>query len=170
MYKIRITGEGSYECLSSKKPSLYFIYSLEEYHNGTASQNRFFHLLVSEYFNSGMHSYNADNLGHFRDLIKKEIGQGFELFLYTEIVEGKPRIKKVKLYEDVPQAVKDDPDIKDMIFGKLKSWSDYTKAQRTRTIKTLVAEMMEAGVNSKRFNEILLDMQSTEEKVKEIFQ
>ncbi len=167
---VSLSGDKAEFTVTGKKPEPGFFYSLEEYHNGTAAQNRFFHLLVSEYFNSGMHSYNADNLGHFRDLIKKEIGQGFELFLYTEIIDGKPRIKKVKLYEDVPQAIKDDPDMKDMIFGKLKSWSDYTKAQRTRTIKTLVAEMMEAGVNSKRFNEILLDMQSTEEKVKEIFQ
>ncbi len=165
-----ISGDKAEFTVIGKKPEPGFYYSLEEYHNGTAAQNRFFHLLVSEYFNSGMHSYNADNLGHFRDLIKKEIGQGFELFLYTEIVDGKPRIKKVKLYEDVPQAIKDDPDMKDMIFAKLKSWSDYTLSQRKRTIDRLITEMIQVGVNSKRFEEILADMQTTEEIVKEVFQ
>ncbi len=156
--------------VTGKPPKAGFYYSIEEYHNGTAAQNRFFHLLVTEYWSSGMHSYHADDFGHFRNLIKKVLGEGFELFLYTVIEDGKSRIKKVLTYEEVPQDIKDDPDMKDMIFAKLKSWSDYTLSQRKRTIDRLITEMIQVGVNSKRFEEILADMQTTEEIVKEVFQ
>jgi hypothetical protein len=49
-------------------------------------------------------------------------------------------------------------DGKKMIAGKLKSWADYTKKERRETIDRLVSAMIQSGVNSKRFDEIVAGM------------
>jgi DNA-binding transcriptional regulator YhcF (GntR family) len=46
-----------------------------------------------------------------------------------------------------------------MVYGILKSWHDYTKKERTETIDRLIAEMLQAGVNSNKFHEILRSME-----------
>jgi len=46
-----------------------------------------------------------------------------------------------------------------MLYGLLKSWADYTKKERTETIDRLIAEMIQAGINSGKFHEILDGME-----------
>jgi len=43
--------------------------------------------------------------------------------------------------------------------GEVKSWADYTKKERTETINALISEMHQAGVQTKKFYEILEGME-----------
>ena len=45
--------------------------------------------------------------------------------------------------------------MKQVIRGKLKSWSDYSKKERMKTMDILIKEMLQVGVSSKKFDEIL---------------
>jgi phytoene/squalene synthetase len=44
--------------------------------------------------------------------------------------------------------------------GTLKSWAKYTKKERRETIDRLINTMIQCGVNSKKFDEILEGMRS----------
>lgn len=133
-------------------------YEIEDIASGTGAQNRAFHSLMTEYHRSGLHSYSS-NVKIFREEIKKYLGAGFESYIYANIENGKPKINKVNTYEEVPEGVRHDPDLKKMVMGKLKSWGDYTKKERRETIDRLISEMRQAGVSSKKFDEIIKGME-----------
>ena len=138
-------------------PEVGSYYFLEKSEGGTGAQNKAFHALVLEYWRSGMHSYDAHSYADFRNMIKRHLGEGFESYLYIDhVTKDHPFFVEVKSSADIPQFVKDAHSYKkDMIRGRLKSWSDYTKKQRMNTIDNLIAEMHQAGVNTKKFQEIL---------------
>lgn len=138
-------------------------YEIEDATIGSNAQNKAFHALLLEYHKSGLHSYSG-NFKIFKDEIKKYLGVGFESYVYATIQNSKPRIKKADKYEDIPEYIRKDPDLKNMIMGKLKSWSDYTKKQRRETMDRLISEMRQSGVNSKKFEEIIGGMESVSEK------
>lgn len=107
---------------------------------GTDEQNRAFHSLVGEYWRSGCSSDAS-----FEDIktrIKLQIG-GAEFFAYYT-----DRTHVVESVEQIPTGVK-------MVIEIPKSWSDFTKEERTFAIDSLMKEMVEAGVNSKKFDEIV---------------
>jgi len=138
-------------------------YNLEDAIEGTSAQNRTFHALTMEYFYSGQSSYSADNYADFKNQIKRHLGEGFECFVYAELYLKSDdiysvRMKDAKTKNDIPQDVLTDPDMKDMIRGKLKSWSDYTKKQRKNCIDAVINEMMQCGINTAKFQEILKGM------------
>lgn len=131
-------------------------YTLEDAVNGTLAQNRTFHALTLEYFKSGQSSYDADNYADFKNQIKRHLGEGFDLFIYVTVNDdGIPVIKEATTQNDIPVDVKNSALFKDQIRGKLKSWSDYTKKQRKKCIDNVISEMLQAGVNTKKFEEIL---------------
>lgn len=130
-------------------------YQLESLHDGTLAQNKLFHSLVMVYYNSGQHNDDKIDYTTFRDRIKKNLGAGFESFIYAEIIDGKPVIRHAKKKEEIPEAIRQDPQMKEMILGKLKPWSDYSKSLRKKTIDNLISEMLQVGINSKKFQEIL---------------
>jgi len=163
--KILITETG-YLVESKDSPVIGHRYNLEDAVEGTAAQNKAFHALLQEYYKSGMHSYNADNFADFKNQIKRHLGAGFEAYIYVEIFKpvmglgslDRPVIRDAKKYEDIPEAIRKDENMKELIRGRLKSWTSYTKKERKNTINNLIAEMTTAGVNSKKFNEILEGM------------
>ena len=157
--KIVVTAPGQFQSLSVEVPEPGMVYELNNNEEGTDAQNRAFHALVQEYWRSGCHSYNATNIMEFRNMIKRHLGAGFEAFVYAVIENGKPVIRDAKTYEEIPEAVRIDPDLKKLVRGRLKSWSDYSKRERTETIDRLIAEMEETGVQTKKFYEILEGMQ-----------
>ena len=148
---IQITPEG-FIALSGA-PEIGHKYQLEDMAEGTGEQNRAFHALVGEYWKSGAHSYQAKTYEQFRDFIKRDLGAGFESYVYAS-PEG---IKKAKTLEEIPDEYRRAP----YCLGKLKSWSKYTKKQRTETIDRLIAEMLQAGVNTRKFQEILQGMEGS---------
>jgi len=126
-------------------------YFLEDALHGTLAQGRILHLLIQEYFNSGLYSDNVKTWLELREHIKRRLGEGFEKIIY---VDDDYKIREVK-YKDrhlIPNHIRKDPD---RIRGKLKSFADYTKNQRKNIISNVIIEMETVGVNSKRFNEIL---------------
>jgi hypothetical protein len=154
---VRIVDGSKYEPLGdSPAPGLYVLESLE---TGTNAQNRAFHALITEYWRSGCHSYPAKTFAEFRDMIKRSLGAGFESYVYAEIVDGKPRIQGAKKYEDIPESVRKDPDLKQLVRGRLKSWSDYTKKERRLTMDRLISEMHHVGVQTPAFMRILEGME-----------
>lgn len=158
---ITITAPGEYLCDSKDEPKTGCRYSLEDATHGTLAQNNLFHALIDVYYKSGMWSYQGSGYNQgatyteFRNMIKRKLGAGFEAFVYVELVDGRPVIKDAKVYADIPEAIRKDPHMKEMIRGRLKSWSDYRKSERRSTIDNLIAEMMQVGVNTPHFHEIM---------------
>ena len=143
---IILITENGYLLEKGEPPKIGKRYILEDAENGTLAQNKAFHALVQEYWRSGASSYNAERFTDFRDMIKRDLGAGFEAYIYADD-DG---LHKVKHLEQVPDSVP-----RTHIMGKLKSWADYTKKERQQTIDTLIAEMIQAGVVSAKFQEIL---------------
>ena len=128
-------------------------YYVEDALTGTQAQNRFFHLLVQEYYNSGMYSDIATTVDDLREKIKLRLGEGFEKIIYSD---DTGKIVQVP-YSDkllIPARIRAD---RERLLGQLKSWTAYTKVQRKKCIDNLVKEMVTVGVNSKRFNEIMME-------------
>ncbi len=152
---ITIVSPGQFVTQSSEEPEPGRSYHLEDAATGTLAQGALFHALVAEYWRSGAHSYTAKSYDDFRNCIKRKLGAGFEAYVYAVIQDGKPVILDAKTYGDIPEAVRNDPALKQLVRGRLKSWADYTKRERRETIDRLIAEMIQAGVNSRKFSEIL---------------
>jgi hypothetical protein len=148
---ILITAPGEYIAQSSDVPIVGRGYALEDATTGTGAQNRAFHALIGEYFRTGLHSYPARTFAEFRDYIKRDLGAGFESFVYA-CPDG---VKKVKTREEIPAEYNNAK----FALGRLKSWSDYTVKQRTETIDRLIAEMDQAGVNTPKYQEIRKGME-----------
>ena len=141
------------------KPEIGYKYSLEDATDGTGAQNRAFHALVQEFWRCGMHSYNVKSFSAFRDQIKLKLGAGFESYFYVDLVDGEPRAFKADDYNLVPEHIRKSEHRNDMMFGKLKSWGDYTKKERKETIDNLIVEMEASGVNTRKYQEIRAGME-----------
>jgi hypothetical protein len=152
--KVLIDAEDRFTVVAGRAPAVGRHYVLEEADSATSEQNRAFHALVQEYFTSGAYSWPVESLDDLRDMVKRDLGAGFERFVYWD---GE-RLVDAKSYEEIPVEVRKDKNLRDLCRGRLKSWSDYTKSERTKTIDLLIAEMRTAGVNSRRFDEILAGM------------
>lgn len=150
--RISIIDSRTYESLETIPPGLYDIESAKE---GTNEQNRAFHALLTEFFVSGLHSYNAKSFDEFKNFIKRDFGAGFESYVCVVDEGGEISWCEVKEKSAIPANTAVDKDGKKMIKGKLKSWADYTKKERTETIDNLISAMIQAGCNSRKFEEIL---------------
>ena len=146
---IQITPDG-FIPVSGGAPEIGRKYSLEDAAEGSLAQGKAFHALIQEYWKSGAHSYQCVTFDRFRDLIKRDLGAGFESYVYAD----ETGLHKAKTLADIPESV---PVTHRM--GKLKSWADYTKKERREAIDRVIAEMMQAGVNSRKFTEILQGME-----------
>lgn len=162
---IELSGTtGKFVLDDSTPPHVGSRYELEDFDNPTARQNRAFHALVTEYWVSGHHSSSASNFRRFRDEIKMRLGAGFEKIVYADVVDGKAVIIEVHRRDEIPARILADPDLAQIVKGKPLSWADYSKKQRTDTIDRLIAEMHQAGCNSRKFQEILDGMNKQEMK------
>ena len=128
-------------------------YLLEDATTGSNAQNRAFHALIQEYWRLGAHSYNVKTFAEFRDVIKRDLGAGFESYIYAT-PEG---IKRVKTREEIPAGTR-----RCDILGKLKSWGDYSQKERREAIDCLIAQMDTAGVDSAKYREILSGMSAAQ--------
>ena len=157
--KVLVEDGDRFTVVSGKAPAVGRHYVLEEAQTATSEQGRAFHALAQEFFRTGLHSYEAASFEDFRNLLKRDLGAGFESFLYAYLDdEGNVQQCKVSTYAEVPAEIRKNPRVSSMVYGKLKSWADYTKKQRTETIDSLIATMHQAGVNSPKFQEILSGM------------
>ena len=163
---ITITAPGEYMTESKDEPLVGRRYQLEDATSGTGAQNRAFHAILQEYYRTRLWSYQGSgyNAGatfdEFRNLVKRKLGAGFESFVYAEIVDGRPVIRDAKVYADIPESVRRDPNLKELVRGRLKSWADYSKKERRTTMDALIAEMFEVGVNTPHFHEIIEGMEA----------
>jgi len=136
-------------------------YEAIEADSPTERQNRAFHALVQDFWVSGCHSYDAKNFDQFRDFIKRDIGAGFERFRYVEETESGLKWGSCRIKEKIPKNVAVDEKGNQLAAGILKSWSKYSKKERKETIDRLIAIMIQCGINSKKFDEILKGMEDS---------
>lgn len=132
--------------LSGDAPEVGHKYQLEDIAEGSLAQGRAWHALAQEFLVSGAHSYNVKTFKEFRDCLKRDIGAGFESYIYAD----ETGIHKVKTLEEIPETVD-----RAHKLGKLKSWADYTKKERRDAIDRLISTMDQAGVNTRKYQEII---------------
>ena len=125
--------------------------TIEDARHGTGEQNRLFHALIHEWVASGCCSYSG-GFEAVKASVKRDLGASFEFFLYAD---DDAKIVKAKTLLEIPKRIRADID---RVYGKLKSWADYTKKERMTTLDNLIADMIESGVNSKKFNEIMEEL------------
>jgi hypothetical protein len=148
---IQITPDG-FLALSKDAPVIGRKYTLEDAETGSGAQNRAWHALAQEYWRTGLHSYPAKTFSEFRDFLKRDLGAGFESFVYAS-PDG---VVKVNTREEIPQEYNNSK----YAMGRLKSWADYTLKERRESIDRLIAEMVQAGVNTPKMEEIIAGMES----------
>ena len=108
---------------------------------GTDAQNRAFHSLLGEFWSSGLSSY--DSFEDMRDTIKLRIAGADE---YIFILDGK--VKHAKTLDEVVGRYAEVP----------KSWTDFTRDERKEAIDMVIKEANLAGINSKKWDEIITGM------------
>lgn len=155
--QIVVDRPGHYLIAQGEEPEVGRVYELTDPADGTDRQNKAFHALVGEYFRSGCSSYRAKSYFEFRDLIKRDLGAGWEKIIYVDPLDPSPIIHEVKSEDDLPAHVRANKRV--LARGRLKSWADYSKKERRMTLDNLVAEMHAAGVQTKHFYEILAGME-----------
>ena len=109
---------------------------------GTDQQNRAFHALLGEYWKSGLSSY--ESYDDMKDTIKLRIAGADE---YIFIDNGK--VRHAKSLDEVKGRYAEVP----------KSWADFTLEQRRDAIDEVIREATMAGINSKKWGEILQGME-----------
>ena len=150
---VLIVAPGEYMA-NGGEPIVGLKYSLEPYDEGTNRQNRAYFSLVSAYFVSGLFSYPAKNEGDLHKQLKAHIGEGMEEYVYVAKNGEKARSKTYPPAGEMAYSPSGEP----YVWGRLKSWSKYTKKQRRDMLDRLIAEMMAAGCNSRKFNEIMQNL------------
>ena len=116
---ILITEDGY--IAEGKQPEVGKRYYLTDAESGTEAQNKAFHALVQEYFKSGAFSYPAKTFLELKDFIKRDLGAGFESYVYAD----ESGIHKVKTLDEIPEKYR----TAQYTMGRLKSWSKYTKRE-----------------------------------------
>lgn len=159
MTKVLIVESGRFIVRQGDEPLVGVEYALEDATEGTSAQNRVFHPLAMEWWVSGCHSSRAKSFAEFRDEIKRDLGAGFEKYVYADIEDGQVVLRQVETFDEIPEYIRTSPRRGELIRGRLKSWADYTLKQRRLTIDRLISSMHQAGVQTKRFNEILQGME-----------
>lgn len=109
---------------------------------GTDQQNRAFHALLGEYWKSGLSSY--ESYDDMRDTFKLRVAGADE---YIFIENGK--VRHVKSLDEVKGRYAEVP----------KSWADFTIEQRKDAIDEVIREATMAGINSRKWEEILRGME-----------
>jgi hypothetical protein len=137
--RVIITGQNTFcSCAADDDFVIGGEYELIPAKDKTLKQNATFHALIAEYWRSGCHSYNVKTFKHFRECIKRDLGIVEPYYRITG-TDGKPC----------------DP----YIDYRNKSVAEYTKKELMESIDRLIAEMEQAGVNSRHFEEILHGME-----------
>jgi hypothetical protein len=157
--KILITGDNTF---TGEKLTIGAYYECELADSGTNAQNAAYWALLSVYFRSGLFSYPARNIEELHNHIKKNLGLGFESYVYVEQKENGFFRGEAKSLDELPPGVARDGDGKKMVWGRLKSWSKYGKRARRETMEGLIAEMDMAGVRTKKYFEILDGMRKND--------
>lgn len=130
-------------------------YFCEKDESGTKLQNALFHALLQVWFVSGKYSYPVGTFEDLKKIVKLKMGAGYSSYVFIEQTEKGFRKGRVKSYDDVPKNIALDESGKEMVWGELKSTTKYTKRQWIDIISNLIAEMINSGENSRKFNQIL---------------
>lgn len=162
MIKITILPDNQFLVDSKQQPKEGMQYSLESLTEGTGAQRRTREKLIMLYWKSGKHpKYGGDQYDIFRDKLKRSIGEGFSKYVYGDIYQDKKtgayksRIKQVSKYEEIPLYIREDPELRESILGKLKSFSKYTMKQNQKFIDNIILDMSAARVNDPEYFEML---------------
>ena len=169
--KILILEHDRFMVESKDAPVLGNRYILEDAINGTQAQNKTLHALIQCLYkwmlsintfqfeiDSIYYDFRCPDYLILKDVFKMRYGAGAD---HYEYVNDNLEIINVKKLEDIPLTVVTDftSGNKKRVKKILKSWSKYTKKQRTDLIETTLCIMKLIGVDSKKFAEILEGME-----------
>lgn len=111
---------------------------------GTDEQNRAFHALLGEYYISNLHSFKCYE--DMRDYFKILAG-GAKEYLYLDIENGVMIQHTCKRLDDIPSGC---------VWAKIpKSWTEFSREERTLAIQLVITEGFNAGMNSDKWFEII---------------
>ena len=166
--KIFITAKNTFTGADLKIGSYY---NVEDATEGTLAQNSTFHALLELYWLSGLYSYPAETKEDFKKYVKKSLGVGYESYEFIVMTETGIKRGKAKKKTDIPENLALDENGDKLVWGILRSWSSYTKAQRMAMIQSLITEMLNLGIHTvegwvgKKFNEILSQLELNSMKI-----
>ena len=160
--RILCTGPGTYTGAELEEGRYYEAVRAD---TPTEQQNRAFHALLQEFYRTGLHSYDVAGFEQFRNCVKRDLGAGFCAYEYLRF-DGKGWT-----WEETDTvtwlAGRDDilhePDGYPCVKPVLKSWAKYSKKERRETIDRLISAMIQAGVNSAKFDEIIHGLAEAED-------
>lgn len=121
------------------------------------AQNRTFYMLLDLYWNSGLSSFNDsfDMKYHYKKIcgLIKEEEQQIDPELREFLLEVYKKMPNVRIKPKLVQLVKNKKIIE-------LSWSNVTKDNARLAINSLVNDMVQSGVNGKRFDSVMNRMDS----------
>ena len=141
-------------------------YFCEQDDTGTLQQNSLFHALLGVFYKSGCYSYPVNSYIEFRNYVKEHLGAGVKRYVFIEQTKNGMKKGQCKNKENIPANIAIDETGEKMLWKELLSWSDYSRKQRKETIDRLISEMLQVGINTPKFNEILQGLENSKmEKV-----
>ena len=161
--KILIT-ENSYIIESQESPIIGHSYILEDASEHTGKQRKAAHALIGEWFKSGAWDYDTTDYNRFREYVKKDYGSGFSHYEYVDNDYGMNRVKEL---DEIPEYVLKDygeGHNKKRIKAVLKSFTEYTKKDVMLLIDRLIDVMMERGVKSAKFQDIIKGLEDEQNR------
>lgn len=152
--KIMIGAGGTWIPKSEEMPVKGETYYLENADDHTPPMRRLWESLVDIAYRSGEFSADTLDRTRFRSFMKKNYGEGFDRLRY---VDSEHRIQEAKSVDDIPDDVILDFNAGNTkrIMGVLKSTTRYTKRQFSRMIDCTINAMIERGIDTPRFRDIV---------------
>lgn len=137
--------------IGAKAPVVGNEYRLEDARGKTQAQNKTLHMLIRMYFVSGCYSDPASDEKQLKEFLLFRLGKGFEKWLYW----NGEKLAQTEHEHEIPEEILNAPNRRDLIFGKLHRWSEYTIPEGRTLIKAIMAEMIAVGVSGKEFEEVM---------------
>jgi len=160
--RILVTADGEF---TGDKLTVGSYFYCERDDSGSLQQNSLFHSLLGIFYSAGLYSYpNVSTYEELRNYVKLNLGAGYKSYVFIESTEKGIKKGRVKKFENVPKNIATDADGNKMLWGELKSWSKYSKKERTSAIQNLITEMINLNVHSKKFYEILETIENNSNK------
>lgn len=137
----------------------YYLHDADEY---TPPMRALWEALVEIAFRSGEFSVDTIDKGSFRSWVKRRYGEGFDRLRYV----SENKMIEVKTVEEIPEGVLMDfsSGNSSRILGVLKSTTRYSKRQFLRMIENTISAMIERGIDTPQFRDIINEMSRKKEE------
>lgn len=109
----------------------------KHFESKTGAQNRTLWALLNHWFESGMSSFSAKTIQHFKQQVKLELSEN-PVEKFNRIIDEKGNNLKEPIVD-----------------YRIRSFADYTKEEMKQIISAIISNMIQCGINDKKFEEII---------------